>query len=348
MLSRIAGLLLGLVISAPGAELVFDFGESASDRIPAGFTNVVAGKGGPGVWKVVMDDMPSAFSALTDKAPSVSRRAVLAQTSMDLTDEHFPMLVYTKETFDDFTVATRFKLVEGVSEQMAGLVFRWQDEKNFYVVRASGLGNNVRFYKVVDGARGQPIGPEVPVPKHVWHELKIDCRGNKITVWLDGRLVIPELTDSSFRSGKIGYWTKSDSVSHFTDTRITYTPRVPPAQQLVDDTLAKYPRLLGLKVYLLDDQGEARVVAGKAAAEVGETGGHAEKSAIANGGIFYGKGRESVAVVQPLRDRNGEPIAAVRVTMSTFLGQTEQNALQRALPIVRYMQARVSRMDELK
>lgn len=53
-------------------------------------------------------------------------------------------------------------------------------------------------------------------------------------------------------------------------------------------------------------------------------------------------------MVQPLRDRNGEPIAAVRVTMTTFLGQTEQNALQRALPIVKYMQARVSRLDELK
>lgn len=348
MLSRVFGLLTALTLSGHAAELVFNFGESASDQIPAGFTNVLAGKGAPGVWKVVMDDMPSAFTPLTDKAPSTSRRAVLAQTSMDLTDEHFPMLVYTKETFDDFTVTTRFKLVEGVSEQMAGLVFRWQDEKNYYVVRASGLGNNVRFYKVVDGARGQIIGPEVAVPKRVWHALKIDCRGNKITVWLDDQLVIPELTDSSFRSGKIGYWTKSDSVSHFTDTRITYTPRVPPAQQLVDDTLAKYPRLIGLKVYLLDDYGEARVVAGKTPAEVGGAGGKAEKAAITSGGIFYGKSRESVAVVQPLRDRNGEPIAAVRVTMTTFLGQTEQNALQRALPIVKYMQARVSRLDELK
>ena len=103
MFSRVFGMLLALAVSTHGAELVFNFGDAASDKIPEGFTNVVAGSGEPGVWKVVMDDMPSAFTSLTDKSPSVSRRAVLAQTSMDLTDERFPMLVYTKATFDDFT-----------------------------------------------------------------------------------------------------------------------------------------------------------------------------------------------------------------------------------------------------
>ena len=55
-----------------------------------------------------------------------------------------------------------------------------------------------------------------------------------------------------------------------------------------------------------------------------------------------------MAVVQPLRDRNGEPVAAVRVTMKSFAGQTEQNALQRALPIVKAMQSRVRTLTELK
>jgi hypothetical protein len=353
MFSRAFGLLVAFCVSASGAELVFNFGDSASDKIPEGFTNVLAGRGEPGVWKIVMDEMPSAFTALTDKAPSVSRRAVLAQTSMDLTDERFPMLVYTKETFDDFTLTTKFKLVEGVSEQMAGIAFRWQDEKNFYVVRASGLGRNLRFYSVVNGQRGKPIGPEVSVPKGVWHELKIECQGNKIRAWLNGNPVpwegtAPELNDTSFRSGKIGFWTKSDSVSHFTDTRITYTPRESRAQALVRDTLVKYPRLVGLKVYLLDDKGEPRIAASKEAKDLGEAGGNPEKTAITSGTIFYGKSKETVSVVQPLRDRNGDPIAAVRLTMTSFLGQTEQSALQRALPIVKSMQAQVSSMDELR
>jgi len=348
MLSRVFGLLAGLVVSGHGAELTINLGDSASDQLPAGFTNVVAGKGGPGVWKLIVDELPSAFAPLTDKAPVVSRRVVLAQTAMDVTDERFPMLVYTKETFDDFTLTTKFKLVEGISEQMAGVVFRYQDEQNFYVMRASGFGNNVRFYKVVEGVRSQPIGPTVEVPRRVWHELKIECRGNKITGFLNGNLVIPELMDTSFKSGQIGFWTKSDSVSYFTDTKITFTPRESPAQILVRDTVAKNPRLVGLKIYLLDENGQPRVVASRDEQEVGEPGGAAEKTAISGGKIFYGKGRDTVSVVQPLRDRNGEPIAAVRLTMTSFLGQTQQSALQRALPIVKSMQARVRSLDELK
>jgi len=47
-----------------------------------------------------------------------------------------------------------------------------------------------------------------------------------------------------------------------------------------------------------------------------------------------------------LRDRNGEAIAAARVVMETFTGQTEQNALARARPIVKEMQARVQSLKE--
>jgi hypothetical protein len=178
--------------------------------------------------------------------------------------------------------------------------------------------------------------------------LKIECRGNKIRGWLNGQEVIPELTDTSFNSGKIGYWTKSDSVSHFTDTTISYTPRETLAQILVRDTVEKYPRLVGLRIYCLDEQGEPRVAASKEAGEVGTAGGNPEKRTITDGRVFYGKSQDTVSVVQPLRDRNGEPIAAVRVTMNSFTGQTEQNALQRALPIVKGMQVRVRSLAELK
>jgi hypothetical protein len=188
----------------------------------------------------------------------------------------------------------------------------------------------------------------VEVSRRAWHELKIECRGNKITGWLDGQVVIPEAMDTSFKSGKVGFWTKSDSVAYFTDAKIAFTPRELPAQVLVRNTLAKYPRLVGLRIYLLDESGQPHVVASQEAKEIGEAGGDAEKTAISAGKLFYGKGQDTVSVLQPLRDRNGEPIAAVRVTMKSFLGQTEQSALQRALPIVKSMQARVASLDDLK
>jgi hypothetical protein len=48
-----------------------------------------------------------------------------------------------------------------------------------------------------------------------------------------------------------------------------------------------------------------------------------------------------VLVTMPLHDRNGETVGAVRVAMTTFFGQTEKNALARALPIVKSMESRV-------
>ena len=346
---RTLSLGFGLALSVPlfGAERVFDFRESPVDKTPPDFRSVVAGTGQAGDWKIIMDEVPPLLAPLTDKAPVVTRRAVLAQLSQDPADERFPLLIFDGESFTDFTLTTRFKLVSGAVEQMAGIAFRIQNEQNFYVIRASGLGRNLRFYKVVNGERSNPIGPQMEIPKGIWHELKIECKGNQIRCWLNGMEAIPPLTDSSFTGGKIGFWTKSDAVSYFADTRINYTPREPLAQTIIRDTLAKYPRLLDLKIYTLDEKSEPRVVAGKKREETGTAGGQVEKDTIVQGHIYYGKGKKSVLVVMPWRDRNGEPMAAIRMNMETFAGQTEQNALARARPIVKSMQARVRTIEEL-
>ena len=341
--------LLWLVpLAALAAERRFDFSDASEDQTPPGFRSAVTGKGKPGEWKIVLDDVPSQMPAISPRAASIAKRPVLAQLSQDPTDEHFPLFIFQGETYDDFTLTTRLKMVKGVAEQMAGIAFRVQDETNYYVVRASALGNTFRFYKVVNGQRGPLIGPEVPVQAGVWHDLKIECKGNQIRCLFDGKELIPMLTDNSFARGKIAFWTKSDSVSYFTDTRITYTPREPPAQALVREALKNYPRLLGLEMYVLSPDGhQTRLIASKDPKAIGSNGGHAEQDVIARGVIYYGKGKSSVVVTMPLHDRNGDTVAAARVIMRTFPGQTEQNALARALPIVKEMEQRITSLHAL-
>ena len=137
-------------------------------------------------------------------------------------------------------------------------------------------------------------------------------------------------------------------MTRFADTRITYTPHESLAQSLVRDIVAEYPRLVGVKIYLRDDEGNLRIVASKDAKEIGTAGGASELGALTAGQVFYGRGTDTVSVVQPLRDQNGEPIAAVRLVLKSFTGQTEQAVLQRALPIVKEMQARIHSRDELQ
>jgi hypothetical protein len=340
---------LALGLSASAAELKINFGNFAAGQSPTNFSSTLAGGGQPGDWKIVMDDAPSLLPPMTTMAAQspVAKRAVLAQLSRDPTDERFPVFIYDGQTFKNFKLTAQFKIVGGDAEQMAGVVFRFQNASNFYVLRASALGHNVKFYKVVDGVRGNLIGPEVTITTNAWHTLGVQCLGSQITCWFDGKPAMPTLNDLSFSMGKIGYWTKSDAVTYFGDTTIDYTPVVPPAQSLVNEIMKKYPRILGLRIYMPDGQGQLRVIASKVESEVGMAGTDAEKGAL-NGKVYYGHGKGTVAVAMPLDDRNGDPIAAVRVELkSNSLAETQDMVLARVRIIVREMQKGVLSKSDL-
>jgi hypothetical protein len=341
-------LCFAAVVSAFGAEIKINFDDFSQDQTPTNFHNALAGGGKPGEWKVVMDDMPSAFAPLSGQSPIFNRHAVLAQTSDDPTDERFPMLIFDGETFKDFKLVTQFKIVSGEVEQMAGVVFRFQNESNFYVIRASALGHNLRFYKVVDGIRSDPLGPQVDIPTNIWHTLTVQCQGTQIIFWLDNHLATPPLNDNTFTFGKIGFWTKSDAVSHFGDTVIDYTPRIPAAQTLVDNIMKELPRILGLRICAPDENGRPRIIASKDGKETGQPGNDPEKDAAATGAIYFGREKDAVTVTMPLCDRNGEPIASVRLQLKpSFLGESQDTAITRARVIVQEMQAQVTSRQDL-
>ncbi len=345
--SVICALVL-LTLPVTAAERRFDFSEVPTGQTPPGFRSAVTGAGKPGEWKILLDETPSLLPPLTPQAQSTARKAVLAQLAEDPTDEHFPLLIFEEESFGDFTLSTRFKTVSGVKERMAGIAFRVQNPTNYYVARASSLGNTFRFYKVVNGERSQPIGAEVQIPSGVWHELAIECKANQIRCLLNGKEIIPTLTDNSFSRGAFAFWTKSDSVSYFCDTKIVYTRREMPAQAIVRETSKKYPRLIGLKIYVPgSDLHATRLIASNDEKEIGQAGGKTEQAVINSAQVWYGKENDSVSVIMPLRDRNGDAIAAARVVMKPFSGQTEENAIARALPIVKQLQARVQSMQDL-
>jgi hypothetical protein len=344
-MNRLATLLLfTLLLPIEAAEVYFDFG--ASNAL-SGFHSTVTGEGKPGLWRVLEDEVPGTIPKLLPDA-AVPKKSVLAQLSRDVTDEHYPILIYTNLTFGDFTFSTRLKCVSGAIEQMAGLVFRYQDEKNYYYVRASAKGSTFRFFKMVNGERSAPIGPEIEIPAGTWHTLSIECKGNKIRTLFNGKPVIPELTDNSFGFGHIGFWTKSDSVSYFTDAQVTYTPREPYVKALLRDIHQKYPRVQALRVYGKTAENPAlRVMASTQDAELGEAAGEVEEQIFELDTPFFGKLKTGVVVTLPVHDRNGEVIAALRVEMKSFLGQTEDNALARALPIVKDMERRIVEARDL-
>jgi len=339
-----------LVISNWGAELKLDFSQYQLEQCPPGFSSLISGNGKVGEWKVAMDEAPALRDPLSTNEPALStplKRFVLAQTSQETTDEHFPILMYNGDTFGDFTLSTRFKIMSGKTDQMAGLVFRAKDEKNYYVIRASVLGKSVKFFKVVGGMRSEPVGTEVTVTPNEWHELTVIAKGNEIRWTLDRKSYMPAFQDTSFTVGKIGFWTKSDSVVHFVDAKVDYIPRVPFAQNVVKDVMKKFPNLLGLKIYSGRNPHLPVLVGCEDESQLGAEGGQTESETMIRGSVYFLRGSKYVEVTAPVRDKNGEIIGAMKVKMKTFVGETESNAVARAGLINKAIRDRMGAVTDL-
>jgi hypothetical protein len=334
---------LGIAVSLGAAEKNFDFTTLSPGAPPGEWVPAVAGSSASGQWKVVMEDVPSAFERVSVGAPNYNRQPVLSQVGRTALDEHFPLLFYTGERLADFSMTTRLKIVDGHFEQIAGVVFRARDEKNFYVARLSALGGNLRFYKVVDGQRGQPIGRDLPIEKNRWYELTVKARANQIDILVDGTNAIPTLFDNSHSAGWVGFMTKSDSVAVFGPPRLTYTPIVSLAQVLVREVLEDQPRLLNLRLLGTSaKRQQLHVLAAKNATEVGRDADETDRKVFEENQTYFGRTKDAAIVTCPLHDRNGEVVGVMKFFLKPYAGQIESTTVARVMPTLKKLEPRIN------
>lgn len=186
-------LLLAASLRAAGSRtLAWTFDSDPVGRVPAS-AEVYAGR-----WAV---------RAQTD-APSPPH--VLCQTGI----AEFPAIVFGDTVFENVALAVRLKPVSGRIDRAGGLIFRVHDSNNYYILRVNALENNANIYKYAVGHRSLLKEARVPVRSGQWHTLRTEVTGNQIRGFFDGRLVV-EAADSTFMIGKVGLWTKADSVTCF-------------------------------------------------------------------------------------------------------------------------------------
>src|SRR2546426_317644 len=79
--------------------------------------------------------------------------------------------------------------------------------------------DNLRLYSY-DRARRQLASASVKAPAlGQWHTVRLVAIGDHMQAWLDGKLYLDH-RDSRFRSGRVGLWTKADSITAFDDLTI--------------------------------------------------------------------------------------------------------------------------------
>jgi len=185
--------------AAANAETV-SFDTDSPGSLPMAWQEGVTGRG-VAKWAVVQDE----------SAPS--RPNVLRQSGVGA----FPWCVRRGTSIEDGFVEVRFKALSGSEDQAGGVVWRWKDGDNYYVARANALENNVSLYYTQNGRRITIKYVDAPVPAKVWHTLRVEFSGGRVSVALNGKTYI-DLQDEHIKgAGAVGLWTKADSVTAFDD-----------------------------------------------------------------------------------------------------------------------------------
>ena len=173
----------------------------------------------PSGWTAAQTGVGSADWAAAPDDSAPSQPNVLKQSGTAA----YPICLKDDPKLKDGFVEVKFKPVSGKEDQAGGVVWRAQDNYNYYVCLANALEDNVTLYKTVGGKRtaldivGRKggYGIKQKVTSAQWHTLRVEFSGTRFTVFFEGKKMF-EVEDGTFAAaGKVGVWTKADSVTLF-------------------------------------------------------------------------------------------------------------------------------------
>lgn len=208
--ARVA-LLAVIVCAAPASAqtppIIVSFNDMTTGQPPLGFTCGLGGTGAAAVWRIEND-------------PRSPRGKVLMQKSTDSTSARYPICLYDQVRTLNADVTVSFATVSGKIDQVAGITLRATDEGNYYLARASAKDNNVTLSRFVGGTGTEMTSAAVKIPPGTWQTLRFKIDRERLTVYLNGLQVIDWSDSRHTREGRVGLWTRSDSVTMFDDLSI--------------------------------------------------------------------------------------------------------------------------------
>ena len=136
---------------------------------------------------------------------------------------YFPIAVARDvERFDNGELSVKFKMLGGALDRCAGILLNVKQNGDYLAVRFNGTEDNLVLWTFNGGKRSfVKRGTEnVPLELGTWHEIKVGVHGKQLTAYLDGKLLI-EYALAEPVSGKVGLWSKTDSMSEFEAFTVT-------------------------------------------------------------------------------------------------------------------------------
>ena len=195
---------------------VWNFDSDKAGAVPAGW------KALEGDWQVIPDptapSQPNTYG-LTGKGSWIK--------SLTNALEYYPMTILTEPTeYSNFTLEAAFKSVEGRFDCSGGLIFRYVDDQNFYLLSA-GCPNDYFALSRMSKGKIETLKQTVhPTDKDIWYKLKVVAQGGHFMCYDDNKMEF-DFDDNKIAKGKIGLWARDDSEARFDNLTITLLTGAP-------------------------------------------------------------------------------------------------------------------------
>jgi hypothetical protein len=183
--------------------------------------------------------------------------------------------------------------------------------------------------------------------KGKWYTLSIEAKGAQIVIRLDGKSIMPVVNDTTFTHGKIGFWTKADSVSAFADTRIDYEAKVNRFDKALQWAMDENRNIRDGRILTIDKSTDPadpdkkakllRTVASTRPDELKQEATESETRCFLENAVFTAKKSKPRRWVflLPLQDHNGEIFAVLRLEMNRKFGSSKSVAMAQALGLAK-------------
>lgn len=134
----------------------------------------------------------------------------------------FSLALLETDGRQDVSVSARVRLAGG--QRSGGLVWRVQDEENYYLARLDLDRQDIGLYRVTAGNRTRIDGEDdLELDPSAWHTLRVVQEEENIRVYLGGIRVLRARDRTFSRGGRAGLWCAGDAVAHFDDLRLGTT-----------------------------------------------------------------------------------------------------------------------------
>ena len=223
-------LAAALAIAQTAKTVRVDVTEDQAGAEPVHFLGVV------GHWTVVRDGGKNVLmedgrvwkknepsGGLADKA-----RAIYGSRHEEFIDNvkafaYFPYAVAQGiDGFQNGEIAMRFQMIDGSLDRCAGILFNLKPNGDYLAVRFNGMEDNLVLWTFNKGVRRfVKRGPEDrPLKLKEWYTMKIAVHGARLEGYLNGEKLL-DYALSEPVSGKVGVWSKTDSVIYYDDFTVT-------------------------------------------------------------------------------------------------------------------------------